>query len=76
MSLDATDSSDPNTWRHEDGRPLTDWERRLLTRCTEDEWQQAMSLLALDVDLERGALERQQRQWIRRAERRDDDDDA
>jgi hypothetical protein len=69
MSLDATDSSDPETWRHEDGRPLSAWERRLVGRCTEDEWAQALGLLAADVDLERGALERQRRQWIRRAER-------
>jgi hypothetical protein len=68
MDLDD-DTDDVSTWHHEDGRPLSAWERRQVGRCTEDEWQQATSLLALDVDVERLLLEHHQRQWIRRAER-------
>jgi hypothetical protein len=63
-SLDAPDTDDMSTWIT-DGVVLNDWQRRQVRRATRAEWDTALWLTRLDLDLERAEVERLQREYIR-----------
>jgi hypothetical protein len=61
--LDA-DTDDVATWRHTSGRPLTAWERTLLARCSEDEWEQALETVGMLAEVAANHAEQVQTYWV------------
>ena len=68
LDLDADDVSDESSWTVA-GQPITAWQRRQLSRATEEEWQRAADLDALDLD----RLKQLQRVEIRRRNGRNEE---